>query len=161
MVVQIAKWLIMTNNKHNNQLYIVSGKALPKVLSLVLKTKELIETNNYSVSKAVKHIGISRTTYYKYCNDVYYYDNSSSRKTYKIEILNKDKVGTLSKITDSISKNKFNILTINQDKPIKGYSKIIVNVIMTDNTCDITKLVENIKNISNTKEVTYKKISKE
>ena len=151
----------MTNIKHKNQLYIVSGKALPKVLSLVLKTRELIETNNYSVSKAVKQVGISRTTYYKYCNDVYYYDNSSSRKTYKIEILNKDKVGTLSKITDSISKNKFNILTINQDNPINGLSKIIVNIIMTDNSCDITKLVENIKNIPNTKEVKYKKISKE
>lgn len=151
----------MIKNKHNNQLYIVSGKALPKVLSLVLKTKELIETNNYSVSKAVKQIGISRTTYYKYCNEVFYYDDSSNKNTYKIDILNKDKVGTLSKITELISKNKFNILTINQDNPINGLSKIAVNVIMTDSSCDITKLVENIKKISNTKDVTYIKISKE
>lgn len=146
----------MTKNKSNNQLYIISGKALPKVLDLVLKTKELIETNNYSISNATKLVGISRTTYYKYCNEISYYDNNSRNKTYKIDILNKDKVGILSKITDAISKNKFNILTINQNNPIRGISKISINVIMTNSTCNIIKLVDEIEKISNVKEVKYK-----
>lgn len=151
----------MTNSKSNNQLYIISGKALPKVLSLVLKTKELIETNNYSISNATKQVGISRTTYYKYCNEISYYDNNSRNKTYKIDILNKDKVGILSKITDAISKNKFNILTINQNNPIKGISKISINVIMTNSTCNIIKLVDEIEKISNVREVKYKTTAKD
>lgn len=151
----------MTNSKSNNQLYIISGKALPKVLSLVLKTKELIETNNYSISNATKQVGISRTTYYKYCNEISYYDNNSRNKMYKIDILNKDKVGILSKITDAISKNKFNILTINQNNPIKGISKISINVIMTNSTCNIIKLVDEIEKISNVREVKYKTTTKD
>ena len=144
----------MTKNNSNKQLYIISGKALPKVLSLVLKTKELIDTNNYSISNATKLIGISRTTYYKYCNEIYYYDNDSRNKTYKIDILNKDKVGVL-------SKNKFNILTINQNDPIKGLSKISINIIMTDSACNIIKLVDEIEKITNIKEVKYKTIIKD
>ncbi len=151
----------MTKNNSNKQLYIISGKALPKVLSLVLKTKELIDTNNYSISNATKLIGISRTTYYKYCNEIYYYDNDSRNKTYKIDILNKDKVGVLSKITDAISKNKFNILTINQNDPIKGLSKISINIIMTNSACNIIKLVDEIEKITNIKEVKYKTIIKD
>ena len=151
----------MINSKHKNKLYLISGKALPKVLDLVLKTKDLIETKNYSISNATKQVGISRTTYYKYCNEIFYYDNNSESSTYKIDILNIDKVGVLSKITDAISKNKFNILTINQNNPIKGNTKISVNVIMTNNTCSIVKLVDEIKKVKYIKEVHYKKIEKD
>ena len=151
----------MINSKHKNKLYIISGKALPKVLDLVLKTKDLIETKNFSISNATKQIGISRTTYYKYCNEIFYYDNNSENSTYKIDILNIDKVGVLSKITEAISKNKFNILTINQNNPIKGNTKISVNVIMTNNTCSIEKLVDEIKKVKYIKEVQYKKIKKD
>lgn len=151
----------MINSKHKNKLYIISGKALPKVLDLVLKTKDLIETKNFSISNATKQIGISRTTYYKYCNEIFYYDNNSENSTYKIDILNIDKVGVLSKITEAISKNKFNILTINQNNPIKGNTKISVNVIMTNNTCSIEKLVDEIKKVKYIKEVQFKKIEKD
>lgn len=151
----------MINSKHKNNLYLISGKALPKVLDLVLKTKDLIETKNYSISNATKQIGISRTTYYKYCNEIFYYDKNSENSTYKIDILNIDKVGVLSKITEAISKNKFNILTINQNNPIKGNTKISVNVIMTNNTCSIVKLVDEIKKVKYIKEVQYKKIEKD
>ena len=151
----------MINSKHKNKLCLISGKALPKVLDLVLKTKDLIETKNYSISNATKQIGISRTTYYKYCNEIFYYDNNSENSTYKIDILNIDKVGVLSKITEAISKNKFSILTINQNNPIKGNTKISVNVIMTNNTCSIVKLVDEIKKIKYIKEVQYKKIEKD
>lgn len=151
----------MINSKHKNNLYLISGKALPKVLDLVLKTKDLIETKNYSISNATKQIGISRTTYYKYCNEIFYYDKNSENSTYKIDILNIDKVGVLSKITEAISKNKFNILTINQNNPIKGNTKISVNVIMTNNTCSIVKLVDEIKKVKYIKEVHYKKIEKD
>ena len=151
----------MINSKHKNKLYIISGKALPKVLDLVLKTKDLIETKNFSISNATKQIGISRTTYYKYCNEIFYYDNNSENSTYKIDILNIDKVGVLSKITEAISKNKFNILTINQNNPIKGNTKISVNVIMTNNTCSIEKLVDENKKVKYIKEVQFKKIKKD
>lgn len=151
----------MINSKHKNKLYIISGKALPKVLDLVLKTKDLIETKNFSISNATKQIGISRTTYYKYCNEIFYYDNNSENSTYKIDILNIDKVGVLSKITEAISKNKFNILTINQNNTIKGNTKISVNVIMTNNTCSIEKLVDEIKKVKYIKEVQFKKIEKD
>ena len=144
-----------------NQLYLITGKALPKILLLVLKCKELIENKNYSITEATKQIGISRTTYYKYSNEIFNYNDNSEKKIYKIDILNIDKVGTLSNITKAISKNKFNILTINQNNPIKGNTKISISVIMTEDNCNITKLVNDIKKLSSIKEVRYKLLEKD
>ena len=148
-------------NIYDNQLYIITGKAIPDVLTLVLKCKDLVNNNNLSVADATKQIGISRTTYYKYCNEIFYYNENSVNKVYKIDILNKDQVGILSKITDAISKNKFNILTIYQNSPIKGISKISATILMTTDKCSITKLIDSIEKIPSVKEVKYKTIEKD
>lgn len=151
-----------TNKKKSNnnveQLFLLTKKAIPDVMISVLKVKDLIEKNNFSVANATNKIGISRTTYYKYCNDVFYFDSAPRTKTITLEILTLDKVGLLSRITNIISKNYFNILTINQSPPINKHSKITISIVMTDTTCNLSSLVEELQNIDFVKEVKIKSI---
>lgn len=140
----------MKNN--TEKLYIVSSKALPQAMLLVVEAKKLIESG-VPVAKAVKKIGLSRSTYYKYCDDISLYDETNITKSVDIEVIAPDKVGILSKITNLISKNKFNIITINQNKPIKNLSKITFSLSSKDESANISKLISSLNNIDFINEV--------
>lgn len=144
------------NKKLNTKLYLVTKNAIPNVLIDVLKTKDLIEKESLSVSQAVSKIGISRTTYYKYCNEVFYYDKEPESKTIDLEIITQDKVGMLSTVTNAISKNNFSILTINQFPPVKKQNRINITMVTTNSKCDLNALIETLKNNKNVKEVKIK-----
>lgn len=148
------------NNFFDGNLCIITLKAMPKVLVKVLNAKNLIENENFSITNATKKIGISRTTYYKYANEVYSFNDIAKTDIIRLEILNVDRVGILSKITNKISNNKFNIIEISQNNPVNDMTKINVSIIKTNSTCNISKLVEEIKNIKFIKKVTIKSISK-
>lgn len=146
------------NNHKDGALYLLTYKAMPEILVKVLDAKNMIDKRGYSVSDATKLIGISRTTYYKYCNEVYNFNDNNDTGIVKLEIINIDKVGVLSKITNFISKNRFNILEIMQNNPINDTTKIDVTLIKTDDNCNISKLVNDIKKIQYIKSVIIKSI---
>lgn len=146
---------------NNEQMFIITKKAIPNVLLNVLKAKDLIKNDNISITNAVNKVGISRTTYYKYNNEVFYFNNHSNNKVITIDLDTIDKVGLLSEITSIISKNNFNILTINQFPPKGKNNKITFSTIMSDETSNITKLVEGLKKIKNVNNVKIKSIEKE
>lgn len=147
------------SKKNNENLYLLTRKAMPEVLLDVLKVKELIENYNSSVTSATNKIGISRSTYYKYCDEVFKYDSIPNTKAITLEILTVDKIGTLSIITNTISKNNFNILTINQFPPVKNSSMINISIINTNEKCNLNNLIEEINKIENIKEVKIKSIN--
>ena len=51
--------------------YVVRKKALPEVLIKVAEVNRLIETKNMSIADATEQIGISRSSYYKYKDDIF------------------------------------------------------------------------------------------
>ena len=51
--------------------YVVRKKALPEVLLKVAEVNRLIETKNMSIADATEQIGISRSSYYKYKDDIF------------------------------------------------------------------------------------------
>ena len=57
--------------------------------------------------------------------------------------------------------NNFHPLTIYQNSPIKGISKISATILMTTDKCSITKLIDSIEKIPSVKEVKYKTIEKD
>ena len=61
----------------NIKYYVVKQKALPEVLLKVAQANRLIETKGISVADATEQVGISRSSYYKYKEDIFpFYDNS-------------------------------------------------------------------------------------
>ena len=102
-----------------DKFYIVNEKSLPEIFKKVIEVKENIELGNAKdISEAIKLVGISRSTYYKYKDDVFPMGQDMQSKKVTLIILMTHKSGTLSKVLDCIAFYKGNILTINQDIPI-------------------------------------------
>ena len=52
--------------------YVVKKKAVPEVLLKVVKAKKLLETGEMeTVQEAAEEVGISRSSYYKYKDDIF------------------------------------------------------------------------------------------
>lgn len=140
------------------ELLLITKDACPEALIDVLKVKDLIEKKKMKVSAASDQIGISRTTYYKYCNSIFYFEEAPNTKTITLDLKTKDKVGILSKVTNAISKNKFNILTINQTEPVNKMTIITIQIVMTDKKCNLSMLTSELKKISDVISVKIKKL---
>lgn len=127
---------------------VIDKKILPDVFEKVLKAKELLRMERVKeVTEAVKSVGISRSTFYKYKDHVFSLSEGARGKMVSISFLLKHKTGLLSKIINSISDNNGNVLTINQDIPINNVANIsitfdITNITksLTDILCDIERL---------------------
>lgn len=152
---------ILKQKVKSDQLFLITGSALPEILYNVLKAKDLVDNKKMSVANATSITGVSRTTYYKYCDNIFYFDSIPGLKTISLDIMTKDTVGLLSKITNTISKDKFNILTINQSAPIKKKTIVSVQIVMTKKDSKLSDLTSALKKIDNVLWVKIKKVGKD
>ncbi|MBQ1566272.1 MAG: ACT domain-containing protein [Erysipelotrichaceae bacterium] len=132
---------------------IVHKDLLPPNLEQVMEAKKLLLSHEAStISEAVKKVGISRNTYYKYRDYVYEEKDSSIRHAVISMVLNDEK-GALSSVINTISKNEANILTISQAVPIGGYANVLITLDISNITSDIKKLLEELELLPATKSV--------
>ena len=112
-----------------DKFYIVNERSLPEIFKKVIEVKENIELGNAKdISEAIKLVGISRSTYYKYKDDVFPMAQDMQSKKVTLILLMTHKSGTLSKVLDCIAFYKGNILTINQDIPINLSANVTVTI---------------------------------
>mgnify|MGYP000010446173 CR=1 FL=1 len=94
---------------------IVNKKILPDYYSKVVEARILMESSQCkSVSDAVKKVGISRSTYYKYKDYIFTPSENYGRKftlSFKLD----DQPGILSNILNILRDHKTSIITIHQD----------------------------------------------
>lgn len=127
---------------------IVSKKILPDVYEKVIEARNLINNGNVKgISEAVKKVGISRSTYYKYKDYVFSpSENSIGRKAVITMMLRHEK-GVLSNVLNYLSSVNANILTINQSIPINGKASVSVSLDISDITQSIDDAILDIKKI--------------
>ena len=65
----------------NIKYYVVKQKALPEVLLKVAQANRLIDTKGISVADATEQVGISRSSYYKYKEDIFPFRDNVKGKT--------------------------------------------------------------------------------
>lgn len=120
---------------------IINSKALPDYFDKVLQAKTLLEQNqDMGVSDAVKAVGISRSTYYKYRDVVYSFsENRMGRKAVFTFLLSHEK-GVLSGVLNELATCNANILTMNQSIPIHGHAAISITVELSELSCTIKEL---------------------
>jgi len=76
--------------------YIVKKRALPEVLLKVVEVNRLLETQKVlSVQEAVERVGISRSSYYKYKDDIFPFHDSTQGKTITLACRMDDEPGLL------------------------------------------------------------------
>ena len=132
----------------HNKYYVVTEKAVPDVLLKVVEAKKLLETQKLdTVQEAVDAVGISRSSFYKYKDDIFpFYDNTKG-KTVTLVIQMDDVQGCLARILGHVAAYKANILTIHQSIPVNGVATVTLSVGVGVQTGDVSGLAEEIQDM--------------
>lgn len=139
---------------NNKEYYIVDKRILSKSIQNVIKVNDLIQKFKISKYEAIKRVGISRSTYYKYKDYIKPFFESGGDKVYSLHLSLRDRLGVLSDILDVIAKGNVNILTVVQNMPLDGeaHTTILIQV-SEDMLKSIESLVERLRNVDGVKTI--------
>ena len=98
--------------------YVVRERAVPEVLLKVVEAKKLLDSGRVqTVQDAAEQTGISRSSFYKYKDDIFPFHEQTRGKTITFIIQMDDEPGLLSGVLQTIARFHGNILTIHQSIP--------------------------------------------
>ena len=128
--------------KDKSKYFVVKQKAVPEVLLKVVEAKRLLESERaITVQEATDKVGISRSSFYKYKDDIFtFYDNTKG-KTITLVVQMDDEQGLLSDLLHVVAVYKANILTIHQSIPVNGVATLTVSVEVRPNTGNVSEMV--------------------
>ncbi len=129
---------------------IIDTAILPECYEKVVEAKTLAETGKAKdISEAVRKVGISRSTYYKYKDYIFAPGKDSSLGKKAILSFNlTHKAGALSQVLSLVSEHKANILTIHQNLPIAGKAHITLSLETKNLQLDLDELLRGISSLS-------------
>lgn len=125
---------------------IVDRDLLPSYCEKVSQAKELIDEGRASdVSEAVKMVGISRSTYYKYRDMVRDISTVSMGRHAIISMMMSHSVGTLSSMLNIITRYGYSVWTINQNPPVDSKANVVVILELGDDARKLDAMMDEIK----------------
>ena len=137
--------------------FVVRERAVPEVLLKVVQAKKLLDSEKVStVQEAAeqivnaqiensKHHGISRSSFYKYKDDIFPFHEETRGKTITFIIQMDDEPGILSVVLQTIAHFHGNILTIHQSIPINGIATLTLSVDILPGEGDAEAMIEEIE----------------
>lgn len=125
--------------------YVVKNRALPEVLLKVVEAKKLIDSEQMSIKEAVDTMGISRSSFYKYKDDIFPFHDTTTGTTITLMLQVADVPGLLSDVLKIIASSGANILTIHQSIPINGIATLSISVQILSTTSDISEMVNQME----------------
>jgi len=135
--------------KEKTQYYVVKEKAVPEVLLKVVEAKRLLESERAAtVQEAAEAVGISRSSFYKYKEDIFPFHENSQGKNILFIMQMDDEPGLLSEVLRVIAQYHANILTIHQTMPINGIASLTLSVDILPTTGDIMTMLSDLENLT-------------
>lgn len=126
--------------------YVLKEKAVPEVLLKVIEAKRLIESGKApSVQEATEAVGISRSSFYKYKDDIFPFHENERGKPITMVIQLDDEPGLLSSVLQAIASFKINILTIHQSIPINGIASLTLSIDIFNTVSNVNEIVSAIE----------------
>lgn len=123
--------------------YIVKQKAVPEVLLKVVEAKRLIESEKVlTIQEAVDTVGISRSSFYKYKDDIFPFHEKAQGTTITLTFQMDDEPGLLSDVLKVIAEFGGNILTIHQSIPISGVASLSLSIQILPTTGDVSDMID-------------------
>ena len=136
--------------------FVVKQKAIPEVLLKVVEAKRLLESEKVlTIQEAVDAVGISRSSFYKYKDDIFPFHDNSQGTTITLTFQMDDEPGILSDVLKIIAEYRANILTIHQSIPINGMASLTLSIQILHTTQDVSGMIGDMER---TKGVHYVKI---
>ena len=131
--------------------YVLREKAVPEVLLKVVEAKRLLDSGKVeSVLEATEAVGISRSSFYKYKDDIFPYHENAKGKTITMVIQLDDEPGLLSVVLKTIAEFHANVLTIHQSIPVNGIASLSLSIDVfpaTGNVEDMKNSIESVQGI--------------
>ena len=126
--------------------FVVKQRAVPEVLLKVVEAKKLLETvRAITVQEAADRVGISRSSFYKYKDDIFpFYDNTKG-KTITLVVQMDDKQGLLSDLLHVVAVYRANILTIHQSIPVNGVATLTLSVEVREDTENVSSMIDELE----------------
>ena len=126
--------------------FVLKKKAVPEVLLKVVEAKRLLDSGKAaSVQEAAENVGISRSSFYKYKDDIFPFHDNAQGTTITMVIQLDDEPGLLSVVLRIVADYHANILTIHQSIPVNGIASLTLSVDVLNETGDISQMVNTIE----------------
>lgn len=136
--------------------YVIKKKAVPEVLLKVLEVQKLLDSQKaLSILEAAEMVGISRSSYYKYKDDIFPFYASKRGKNITFVIELNDQPGVIASILKIFAVYDANILTIHQSVPINGKGLLTVSVDIVSEETNISAMIQEVEHLD---DVSYVKI---
>ena len=128
------------------QYFVLKERAVPEVLLKVVEAKRLFDSGKVpSVQEATEMVGISRSSFYKYKDDIFPFHETARGKTITMVIQLDDEPGLLSVILKIVAEYHSNILTIHQSIPINGIASLTLSVDILQQTGNVEEMMNQIE----------------
>ena len=134
--------------EEKSKYFVVKQKAVPEVLLKVVEAKKLLESERVlTVQEATERVGISRSSFYKYKEDIFPFRDNVKGKTITFVLSMDDEPGLLSLVLKKVAEFHANILTIHQTIPVNGVASLTLSVDILPSTGDSSKMIEEIEQL--------------
>ena len=126
--------------------FLVKEKAVPEILLKVVEAKKLLESEKVlTIQEATDVVGISRSSFYKYKDDILpFYDNTKG-KTVTFVLQMDDERGLLSDLLRIVAVYKANILTIYKSLPVNSIATLTISVEVKPDTGSLSGMTEEME----------------
>ena len=127
---------------------IIHKSILPEYYEKVLQARRLLEDGKeHEVSQAVKQVGISRSTYYKYKDYILEPTDLAGGRKAVLSMMLTHEQGVLSALLTAISQVGCSVLTITQSLPIRGKASVTMSLDISSMASTLTELLKEIESI--------------
>lgn len=138
----------MNNKLEEDKYFIVKKKAVPEVLLKVVEAKHLLDSEKViTVQEATDAVGISRSSFYKYKDDIFPFHDNSRGKTITFMLQMDDEPGLLSRVLSLVAQNGANILTIHQSIPVNGIAMVTISVEVLPSSVSLSALIDAVEGL--------------
>ena len=133
----------MEKTTEKKKYFVVRERAVPEVLLKVVQAKRLLDSGRaQTVQDAAEQTGISRSSFYKYKDDIFPFHEEARGKTITFIIQMDDEPGLLSVVLQTIAHFHGNI---HQSIPINGIATLTLSVDILPGEGDAEAMVEEIE----------------
>lgn len=127
---------------------LVDKKILPSYYEKVIEARTLLTSGKIKdVSEAVKAVGISRSTYYKYKDYIFTTNADTDGRKAVISFTLSHKPGILGEVLAVLSERGANILTITQNLPINSKAHVVMSLDVSCLKIEVDLLIKEINSI--------------
>ena len=124
---------------------VVSADVLPSVFLKVIEAKRLLsKAQAKNSSEACRMVGISRSAYYKYKDNVKVYEENASGQLSTLYMRLSDEPGVLSRVLQQLYEAGANILTVNQNIPVDTVAVVTISIQINRDRIDLDEILASL-----------------